>query len=204
MYLNQKTTTVHLHFQARLTFQFFYPSLLCTIATVLYLAKPILVTFAPAWVLIIFHLVQKQTICITQSVQITLLNHMCNPFIYAYFNDRMKLSYKEMITCAAIRYKLKKRKNDNFFRHNQRHNASRYRRITQLTRSKYRRSNGAGLKSTRMSARSIKSSGRDGIVRSSLQMQVSPRFILSKGQGCYYLLISRAEILNNSVNLSCA
>ncbi|PAV55675.1 hypothetical protein WR25_01532 [Diploscapter pachys] len=90
-----------------------------------------------------------------------LTNHTCNPFIYAYFNDRMRLTYKDILTCASLRYQIRKRTGSRQFRFTGRHNVS---------RNMSRRSNAAGLKSTRMSARSIKS--RDGnFVRNSLQMQ---------------------------------
>ncbi|PAV64742.1 hypothetical protein WR25_26232 [Diploscapter pachys] len=93
--------------------------------------------------------------------QFWLTNHTCNPFIYAYFNDRMRLTYKEILTCASLRYQIRKRTGSRQFRFTARHNVS---------RNMSRRSNAAGLKSTRMSARSIKS--RDGnFVRNSLQMQ---------------------------------
>ncbi|CAJ0945222.1 unnamed protein product, partial [Mesorhabditis belari] len=128
--------------QARLTFQFFYPSLLCTIASLVYFCKPYVVDRLSAWQFVGLHL-------------IWLCNHACNPFIYAYFNDRMRLTYREMLTCAQLRYHLRKRRISRGFRHNPRHNVS-------------RRSNAP--KSTRMSARSVKS--RDGnFVRNSLQLQ---------------------------------
>ncbi|CAD6187146.1 unnamed protein product [Caenorhabditis auriculariae] len=130
--------------QARLTFQFFYPSILCTISTALFFIKPYVYSSLTGWQLVLLHMVW-------------LCNHMCNPFIYAYFNDRMRLTYKEIITCAFIRYEIRKRRSSHPFRMHGRHNVS-------------RRSNAAGMKSARMSGRSGRS--RDGnFVRNSLQMQ---------------------------------
>ncbi|CAI5455944.1 unnamed protein product [Caenorhabditis angaria] len=132
--------------QARLTFQFFYPSILCTISTFLFFIKPYTYQSLSGWQLVLLHL-------------IWLCNHTCNPFIYAYFNDRMRLTYKEILTCAAIRYQIRKRRASHLFRMHGRHNVS-------------RRSNAAGMKSTRISARSGGRTNRDGnFVRNSLQMQ---------------------------------
>ncbi|CAG9537141.1 unnamed protein product [Cercopithifilaria johnstoni] len=35
--------------------------------------------------------------------QVWLCNHMCNPFIYAYFNERMRLTYGQWLTCRPLR-----------------------------------------------------------------------------------------------------
>lgn len=43
---------------------------------------------------------------------------MCNPFIYAYFNERMRLSYYEIFTCAKMRLAIKKQKNQKQFNFN--------------------------------------------------------------------------------------
>ncbi|CAI2355937.1 unnamed protein product [Caenorhabditis sp. 36 PRJEB53466] len=131
--------------QARLTFQFFYPSILCTISTFLFFIKPYAYESFSGWQLVILHL-------------LWLCNHTCNPFIYAYFNDRMRLTYKEIISCAAIRYQIRKRRSSHPFRMHGRHNVS-------------KRSNAAGMKSTRISARSGRTTRDGNFVRNSLQMQ---------------------------------
>uniref|UniRef100_A0A1I7X980 G_PROTEIN_RECEP_F1_2 domain-containing protein n=1 Tax=Heterorhabditis bacteriophora TaxID=37862 RepID=A0A1I7X980_HETBA len=97
--------------QARLTFQFFYPSVLCTLSTFIYFIKPYAYHFLSPWQMVLLHM-------------ILLCNHTCNPFIYAYFNDRMRMTYKEMLTCSAIRYEIRKRRTSHPF-HNTRHNISR-------------------------------------------------------------------------------
>ncbi|PIC20106.1 hypothetical protein B9Z55_025414 [Caenorhabditis nigoni] len=130
--------------QARLTFQFFYPSILCTISTFLFFIKPYAFEYLSGWQLFIF--------------QLWLCNHTCNPFIYAYFNDRMRMTYKEILTCAAIRYQIRKRRSSHPFRMHGRHNVS-------------KRSNAAGMKSTRISARSGRTNRDGNFVRNSLQMQ---------------------------------
>lgn len=43
-------------------------------------------------------------------MQIWLVNHTCNPFIYAYFNDRMRLTYGQLMTCSQLRYEISKRR----------------------------------------------------------------------------------------------
>ncbi|CAP33781.2 Protein CBG15435 [Caenorhabditis briggsae] len=131
--------------QARLTFQFFYPSILCTISTFLFFIKPYAFEYLSGWQLVILHL-------------LWLCNHTCNPFIYAYFNDRMRMTYKEILTCAAIRYQIRKRRSSHPFRMHGRHNVS-------------KRSNAAGMKSTRISARSGRTNRDGNFVRNSLQMQ---------------------------------
>ncbi|KAK6033355.1 hypothetical protein OSTOST_00433 [Ostertagia ostertagi] len=127
--------------QARLTFQFFYPSILCTLSTFLFFIKPYFYHYFTTWQMILLHI-------------IWLCSHVCNPFIYAYFNDRMRHTYREMLSCARLRYLLRKRKESHFFR--TRHSGS-------------RRSNTQG-KSNRMSTRSTKSRDNN-FVRNSLQMQ---------------------------------
>ncbi|KAI1708922.1 serpentine type 7TM GPCR chemoreceptor srx domain-containing protein [Ditylenchus destructor] len=126
--------------QARLTFQFFYPSLFCTISSVLYFAKPFTSQLFSDYHFIALHLVW-------------LGNHLCNPFIYAYFNERMRVSYWEILTCAYIRvFVLRRRKQ-----------AGLRKRINVSRRS-------AGQQSMhRVSVRSTKSNGN--FVRNSLQLQ---------------------------------
>lgn len=56
-----------------------------------------------------------------------LCNHLCNPFIYAYFNERMRLTYQEILTCAELRYFVRKhRKRRGFQRQNSRATMSRW------------------------------------------------------------------------------
>uniref|UniRef100_A0A7E4V256 G_PROTEIN_RECEP_F1_2 domain-containing protein n=1 Tax=Panagrellus redivivus TaxID=6233 RepID=A0A7E4V256_PANRE len=130
--------------QARLTFQFFYPSLLCTVSSVLYFAKPFMKPWLTDNHFIALHVIR-------------LCNHTCNPFIYAYFNERMRMTYKELLTCAQLRFVIHQRRKQATFGHG----GSRF------TTSK--RSHG---RSQRMSARSAKSTHRNGnFVRNSLQMQ---------------------------------
>ncbi|CAD5221903.1 unnamed protein product [Bursaphelenchus xylophilus] len=130
--------------QARLTFQFFYPSLLCTISSTLYFAKPYMRELLSEPHFVVLHM-------------IWLSNHFCNPFIYAYFNERMRLTYHEILTCARVRYYIRKhRKQRGFQRQNSRATMS-------------RRSHGA--RSNRMSTRSAKSQRNGNFVRNSLQMQ---------------------------------
>uniref|UniRef100_A0A914XTX1 G-protein coupled receptors family 1 profile domain-containing protein n=1 Tax=Panagrolaimus superbus TaxID=310955 RepID=A0A914XTX1_9BILA len=88
---------------------------------------------------------------------IWLCNHTCNPFIYAYFNERMRLTYKEMLTCAHLRYAIRKRRKQATFTHG----GSRF--------TLSRRSNNG--RSNRMSVRSAKSQRNGNFVRNSLQMQ---------------------------------
>ncbi|KAI6240824.1 G-PROTEIN-RECEP-F1-2 domain-containing protein [Aphelenchoides fujianensis] len=128
--------------QARLTFQFFYPSLLCTISSILYFVKPYIREFISDNV--VLHM-------------IWLLSHISNPFIYAYFNERMRATYREMLTCAELRYQLRKRRKQRGF---QRQNS----RATMSRKSH-------GGRSNRMSTRSMKSQRNGNFVRSSLQMQ---------------------------------
>ncbi|VDP43311.1 unnamed protein product [Heligmosomoides polygyrus] len=97
--------------QARLTFQFFYPSILCTFSTFLYFIKPYFYHFFTPWQMILLHI-------------IWLCSHVCNPFIYAYFNDRMRHTYREMLSCAGLRYQLRKRGKKHLFTGG-RHNVSR-------------------------------------------------------------------------------
>uniref|UniRef100_A0AC35TYT6 7TM_GPCR_Srx domain-containing protein n=1 Tax=Rhabditophanes sp. KR3021 TaxID=114890 RepID=A0AC35TYT6_9BILA len=125
--------------QARLTFQFFYPSLLCTISSIIFLSKPFLYTFLSGWQLITLHIIW---IC----------NHMCNPFIYSYFNERMRFTYKEIYNCAYLQYMIQKRKRLNNFTwtgRSQRFNA----------------------RSTRASVKSCRSCRDGNFVRNSLQLQ---------------------------------
>ncbi|MCP9266320.1 putative G-protein coupled receptor K01A12.3 [Dirofilaria immitis] len=79
-----------IYLPARLTFQFFYPSLICTISSIIFFAKPFMTDILTSWQYIFLHLVW-------------LCNHMCNPFIYAYFNERMRLTYGQWLTCAPLR-----------------------------------------------------------------------------------------------------
>uniref|UniRef100_A0AC34Q581 G-protein coupled receptors family 1 profile domain-containing protein n=1 Tax=Panagrolaimus sp. JU765 TaxID=591449 RepID=A0AC34Q581_9BILA len=130
--------------QARLTFQFFYPSLLCTVSSILYFAKPYIKDMLSDGHFIALHL-------------IWLCNHSCNPFIYAYFNERMRLTYKEMLTCAYLRYKIRMHRKKTTFTHG----GSRF----TLSR---RSNNGRG---NRTSVRSVKSQRNGNFVRNSLQMQ---------------------------------
>uniref|UniRef100_A0AAF5DNA0 HID1 domain-containing protein n=1 Tax=Strongyloides stercoralis TaxID=6248 RepID=A0AAF5DNA0_STRER len=125
--------------QARLTFQFFYPSLLCTISSILFLSKPFLYGIFSNWHLIILHL-------------IWIINHLCNPFIYSYFNERMRFSYREIYHCSYIQYLIQKRK-----------------RFT--TMGWTGRSNRYVGKSTRNSIKSCRSTRDGNFVRNSLQMQ---------------------------------
>ncbi|KAK6109931.1 Serpentine type 7TM GPCR chemoreceptor Srx family protein [Brugia pahangi] len=89
--------------------------------------------------------------------QIWLCNHMCNPFIYAYFNERMRLTYGQWLTCAPLRKcisKLEKqysRKHGKPLRVSKRLNAA-----TSMARNAYWRG---------------RSNRSDNFVRSSLQMQ---------------------------------
>ncbi|CAG9537140.1 unnamed protein product [Cercopithifilaria johnstoni] len=76
--------------QARLTFQFFFPSVICTISSIIFFIKPFMADILTNWQFIFLHLVW-------------LCNHMCNPFIYAYFNERMRLTYGQWLTCRPLR-----------------------------------------------------------------------------------------------------
>uniref|UniRef100_A0A0N4ZBK0 7TM_GPCR_Srx domain-containing protein n=1 Tax=Parastrongyloides trichosuri TaxID=131310 RepID=A0A0N4ZBK0_PARTI len=125
--------------QARLTFQFFYPSLLCTISSILFLSKPFLFGIFSNWHLIILHFIW---IC----------NHLCNPFIYSYFNERMRFTYREIYRCSYIQYLLQKRK-----------------RLTNMGWTG--RSQRYIGKSTRNSVKSCRSTRDGNFVRNSLQMQ---------------------------------
>ncbi|KAK6109932.1 Serpentine type 7TM GPCR chemoreceptor Srx family protein [Brugia pahangi] len=130
--------------QARLTFQFFYPSLICTISSIIFFAKPFMTDILTSWQFVFLHL-------------IWLCNHMCNPFIYAYFNERMRLTYGQWLTCAPLRKcisKLEKqysRKHGKPLRVSKRLNAA-----TSMARNAYWRG---------------RSNRSDNFVRSSLQMQ---------------------------------
>ncbi|KAE9414162.1 hypothetical protein Angca_005265, partial [Angiostrongylus cantonensis] len=125
-------------FQARLTFQFFYPSLLCTVATFLYFFKPFFHDFLRSWQMILLHVMW-------------LCSHLCNPFIYAYFNDRMRHTYRIMLSCSMLYYKLHQRRRNHLFNTN-RQNA-------------IRRSETHRWRSNQTSSRS------SNFVRSSLQIQ---------------------------------
>uniref|UniRef100_A0A0N5BZ58 G_PROTEIN_RECEP_F1_2 domain-containing protein n=1 Tax=Strongyloides papillosus TaxID=174720 RepID=A0A0N5BZ58_STREA len=125
--------------QARLTFQFFYPSLLCTISSILFLSKPFLFGIFSNWHLIILHL-------------IWIFNHLCNPFIYSYFNERMRFTYREIYHCSYIQYLVQKR-----------------RRFS--TMGWTRRSHRYIGKSARNSVKSCRSTRDGNFVRNSLQMQ---------------------------------
>ncbi|VDM93159.1 unnamed protein product [Litomosoides sigmodontis] len=80
---------------------------------------------------------------------------MCNPFIYAYFNERMRLTYGQWLMCKPLRKYVRK------------------------SEKRYSRKHGAPLRISRRlnSATSItrnwrsRSSRSDNFVRSSLQMQ---------------------------------
>uniref|UniRef100_A0A0R3S3H2 7TM_GPCR_Srx domain-containing protein n=1 Tax=Elaeophora elaphi TaxID=1147741 RepID=A0A0R3S3H2_9BILA len=130
--------------QARLTFQFFYPSVICTISSIIFFAKPFMTDILTSWQFIFLHLVW-------------LCNHMCNPFIYAYFNERMRLTYGEWLTCAPLRKRIGKfekqysRKHGEPLRISKRLNAA-----ASVTRNSYWRG---------------RSNRSDNFVRSSLQMQ---------------------------------
>uniref|UniRef100_A0A914V511 G-protein coupled receptors family 1 profile domain-containing protein n=1 Tax=Plectus sambesii TaxID=2011161 RepID=A0A914V511_9BILA len=77
--------------QARLTFQFFYPSLICTLSSAIYFSRPFFVdNRLEDWQFILLHTVW-------------LINHLCNPLIYAYFNDRMRATYRQWIACVPLR-----------------------------------------------------------------------------------------------------
>nr|CDQ00366.1 Bm4720 [Brugia malayi] len=129
---------------ARLTFQFFYPSLICTISSIIFFAKPFMTDILTSWQFVFLHL-------------IWLCNHMCNPFIYAYFNERMRLTYGQWLTCAPLRKcisKLEKqysRKHGKPLRVSKRLNAA-----ASMARNAYWRG---------------RSNRSDNFVRSSLQMQ---------------------------------
>ncbi|VDK69038.1 unnamed protein product [Onchocerca ochengi] len=90
--------------------------------------------------------------------QIWLCNHMCNPFIYAYFNERMRLTYKQWLTCAPLRKcirKLKKqysRKHGELVRGSKRLNTT----VASMTKNSHWRN---------------RTNQSDNFVRSSLQMQ---------------------------------
>uniref|UniRef100_A0A914GSB0 G-protein coupled receptors family 1 profile domain-containing protein n=1 Tax=Globodera rostochiensis TaxID=31243 RepID=A0A914GSB0_GLORO len=89
--------------QARLTFQFLYPSLFCAASSALQFAKPFLHRH--------FRLVNPSLIALHL---IWLLNHACNPVIYAYFNERMRASYIELFTCVYVRSRIRRRKRKYF------------------------------------------------------------------------------------------
>ncbi|VDM52534.1 unnamed protein product [Angiostrongylus costaricensis] len=99
--LNQGSAN-RFHKQARLTFQFFFPSLLCTVSTFLYFFKPFFHDFLKSWQMILLHVVW-------------LCSHLCNPFIYAYFNDRMRHTYRIMLSCSMLYYKLHQRRRNHLF-----------------------------------------------------------------------------------------
>ncbi|KHN86634.1 putative G-protein coupled receptor K01A12.3 [Toxocara canis] len=131
--------------QARLTFQFFYPSLICTVSSVVYFTKPFMADLLTEWQFVLLHTVW-------------LCNHMCNPFIYAYFNERMRTSYRNWLTCARLRCIIRKKRKQHGFVGRRRHNVS-------------TRSFGAGARSNRMSTRSARTTRDGNFVRNSLQMQ---------------------------------
>ncbi|KAL3981727.1 Serpentine type 7TM GPCR chemoreceptor Srx family protein [Acanthocheilonema viteae] len=130
--------------QARLTFQFFYPSLICTISSIIFFAKPFMADILTSWQFVFLHLVW-------------LTNHMCNPFIYAYFNERMRLTYSQWLTCTPLRKCIRKferqysRKHGESLRVSKRSNVA-----ASITRNSHWRS---------------RSNRNDNFVRSSLQMQ---------------------------------
>ncbi|KAI6176842.1 G-PROTEIN-RECEP-F1-2 domain-containing protein [Aphelenchoides bicaudatus] len=125
------------------TFQFFYPSLLCTISSILYFTKPYIREMLTDRYLIAFHI-------------LFLLHRIANPFIYSFFNDRMRITYFDIMTCSTCRYQIRKRRKQRGF---QRQNS----RATMSRKSHGQRSNRMSTKSTKWN--------RDGIVRSSLQAQ---------------------------------
>uniref|UniRef100_A0A0M3HU32 G_PROTEIN_RECEP_F1_2 domain-containing protein n=1 Tax=Ascaris lumbricoides TaxID=6252 RepID=A0A0M3HU32_ASCLU len=158
--------------QARLTFQFFYPSILCTISSVVYFAKPFMIGSLAEWQFVLLHAngfinrMDRADVCsIGEQIdrwilltQVWLCNHMCNPFIYAYFNERMRLSYRNFLTCAPLRYIIRKKRKQHGF-------VGRHRRNVSM------RSFGAGARTNRMSTRSLKTTRDGNFVRNSLQMQ---------------------------------
>ncbi|KAL3981728.1 putative integral membrane protein [Acanthocheilonema viteae] len=89
--------------------------------------------------------------------QVWLTNHMCNPFIYAYFNERMRLTYSQWLTCTPLRKCIRKferqysRKHGESLRVSKRSNVA-----ASITRNSHWRS---------------RSNRNDNFVRSSLQMQ---------------------------------
>ncbi|KAI6201550.1 CTP:phosphoethanolamine cytidylyltransferase [Aphelenchoides besseyi] len=116
--------------------------------------------------------------------QIWLFTHLANPFIYAYFNERMRMSYREVLTCAELRYQIRKRrKQRGFQRQNSRATMSRFVGTQQRLFICCRKSH--GQRSNRMSTRSVKSQRNGNFVRSSLQMQSRDfeQIIIVRGTG---------------------
>ena len=154
--------------QARLTFQFFYASTFCTITSILYFAKPLASEHLSDGYMIALHMVGinlERSVYTYNSngVQIWLGNHICNPFIYAYFNERMRSSYREILTFAWLRRWVARRRKQrlgliNFG--NQSRYANHLSRRSQRQRSQHAR---ISVKSSR--------STNGNFVRSSLQMQ---------------------------------
>uniref|UniRef100_A0A915DB40 G-protein coupled receptors family 1 profile domain-containing protein n=1 Tax=Ditylenchus dipsaci TaxID=166011 RepID=A0A915DB40_9BILA len=132
--------------QARLTFQFFYPSLFCTISSILYFAKPFVSRLLSDYHFIILHI-------------IWLSNHFCNPFIYIYFNERMRHSYWELLSCAQLRFLVMRSKRQTGFKN----------RINVSRRSAGQHS--LNQRPSRQSVRSAGSRSNGHFVRNSLQMQ---------------------------------
>ncbi|VDK43035.1 unnamed protein product [Anisakis simplex] len=146
---------------ARLTFQFFYPSLICTVSSVVYFTKPFLIHLLTEWQFVLLHIVW-------------LCNHMCNPFIYAYFNERMRMSYRNWLTCATLRYIISKKRKQMGFVGGRRLNASATNGLIHLLwlqQFLFRRSVGANARANRMSTRSGRITSDGNFVRNSLQMQ---------------------------------
>ncbi|OZC05008.1 hypothetical protein X798_08001 [Onchocerca flexuosa] len=131
--------------QARLTFQFFYPSLICTISSIIFFAKPFMKDILTKWQYVFLHL-------------IWLCNHMCNPFIYAYFNERMRLTYEQWLTCAPFRKCIRKLKKQHSRKHGE------------LVRGS-KRLNAAAASMTKNSHWRNRTNQSDNFVRLSLQMQ---------------------------------
>ncbi|VDM47572.1 unnamed protein product [Toxocara canis] len=152
---------VRILLQARLTFQFFYPSLICTVSSVVYFTKPFMADLLTEWQFVLLHTVW-------------LCNHMCNPFIYAYFNERMRTSYRNWLTCARLRCIIRKKRKQHGFVGRRRHNVSTWEfpMVSENVLLKiFRRSFGAGARSNRMSTRSARTTRDGNFVRNSLQMQ---------------------------------
>ncbi|CAJ0565548.1 unnamed protein product, partial [Mesorhabditis spiculigera] len=72
--------------QVRLSFQFFYPSVVCTLSSIMFFSMPLYAHLMTRWHFLISHLVW-------------LANHLCNPLIYAYFNGRMRETLALWLRC---------------------------------------------------------------------------------------------------------